>query len=210
MVEPGLPLRPVNPRGWTGDVPLPAHVSAEYALAWLPSGLYAFVSVRGVEGTPAPLDQHPYCGDAVELFVDTDGLYENPPAYDAAGTMQFVAAAPGSDPSAHRGRRYRQTAVVSEWQATSFGTFRTGSGYVLEALVTAEDLDVPAWSLTAGGGVGVSLAIDVGATDDMTLPANACGSRLGQYFLHVPTGATETCSAPYCSTSAFCPASLAP
>src|SRR5207248_4373842 len=123
-----------------------------------------------------------YCGDAVEVFVDSDAMYSNPPNYDTTGTAQLVASAPATaSDAAMIGNEYQQQAVVSgPWQG-EFGTWPTPTGYVLEAFMQAPALYLPTWSLAAGQRIGLDAAIDVSG-----MPIE-CGTRAGQYFVHVTT-----------------------
>jgi hypothetical protein len=81
--------------GWRGAVPLfPAGNSASVAAAWRPDGIYVFMAVTTPAAFPADPTSQVYYGAGVEVFVDDDGAYANPPAYDNPGTMQVIATAP--------------------------------------------------------------------------------------------------------------------
>ena len=80
VLEGGLALVPIAPQGWTNSHrPIPADVTASYAAAWRPDGLYLFVSVRGNVRHPAPAADAPWCGDGVEIYADSDGVFNSPP-----------------------------------------------------------------------------------------------------------------------------------
>jgi hypothetical protein len=208
----GPQLRDLPQRGWTGTGALPAEQRARYAVAWRPNGLYFFVEVDDPERRPAPASEgKPWCGDGVELYADADGRFTAPPAYDDPGTMQLLAAAPAPSDAVARAPdvrfHTRSEADVGEWSDARHGTWPRDGGYVLESFVTAEELALTELHLTAGGRVGIDVAIDVSvasAAGDQTGQAD-CGFRAGQYFLRVAAEpcASESCR-PYTNVSAFC------
>jgi hypothetical protein len=205
-----LNLITLVPQGWRSSdaALLPDHTTAEYAVAWRPEGLYVFVRVVDPNRLPAPADQPSWHGDGVELYVDADGVYSASNLYDSPGTIQIIAAAP-SDPltPAARATRYRDTADVGDWASPRFGTFPTPTGYVLEALVEADALDLATLAFSAGGQLGLDLGINVSVLDSELDAGLALETfRLGQYFLRV--GGAQCDGSPYCTVEAFCTPTL--
>jgi hypothetical protein len=97
VLDCGPALVPIVPEAWRGAAPLPpfpAGNTAEVAAAWRPDGLYVFLAVT----TPAAIPPDPttpaYFGAGVEIFVDDDGAFTSPPAYDAPGTIQTIVTSP--------------------------------------------------------------------------------------------------------------------
>jgi hypothetical protein len=206
--ECGPTLLPLSPRGWTSDSALPTDQSASIAVAWRPNGLYVYVQVKD----PLRIASigSPWCGDAAEIYLDADGTTKHPAQYDSPGAIQLIAAAPAQDgASSETGdQRYRAPIKnpVGRWSSPRHGIFATEDGYVLEALVTAEDLDLPALMFKRGTSIGFDIGINVSVG---TASANGdeqdCPKRLGQYFLRVWDGPCtgESCR-PYLDTRAFC------
>lgn len=203
-IEQGLALLPLQPQGWTGPGSLPSDVKARYATAWRKDGLYAFVAVDRTIVTAAR-DMDLFCGDAVEVFVDDDGQHEMPPAYDDPGAVQLIVTAPGD--AGARAERYRTYARLEPWRNMAWASVRTATGYVVEAFIAADDLDLAAWSLMQGTRVGLNIAVDVaGPTSDPV-----CEGRLGQFVLRVdPAAPPDMCALPYCNVNSFCTATLEP
>lgn len=213
-LEPGLTLRVLVPVGWTGADPIPAGHDARYALGWRPDGLYIYVRVRDATLAPAAAGDWAHCGDAVELYVDSDGTFTASPAYDVPGTMQFVVAAPDASGPARRGQRWNNVSQLQgDWTSTSFIASPEADGYSVEAFVAAADLDLSTWTLASGLSVGVALAVDLSdrQPDAGADAAAGCATRLGQYFNHIAPSASSACGVePFCSTDAFCVAPLLP
>jgi hypothetical protein len=200
MLEPDLVPEFLTPRGWTGDSPVPAGQRAEYAVAYRPDALYLHVRVRDDSRLPAPSNEQTYCGDAVELYIDSNAAYGGgaTPNHDA-DTRQFVVVAPAtSDTPATRSAVFRNTANLGTW-AGQFYMAPLPDGYALEALVQAGDLGLASWALTAGGRIGLDIGINVSQAQP---GGTGCALRLGQYFLSVadlPGGDAH----PYFNTAAF-------
>lgn len=205
-LEEGLRLHPFEPKDWSGPEPLPEGFAVAYALAHRPDGLYVFVRVEGTGVHPAPETSHPYCGDAVEIFVDSDGVYDEPGRYDAAGSMQFVIGIPETTSSSPRTRLYRQTVTVRDADSLDRFAFRTEQGFAVEVFLRAHDLDLDEWNLAPGRTIGFNLAIGLGRTLDGS-ETDGCAGRLGQFFLAVDQ-ANVDCPYPYCSTASFCPVAI--
>jgi hypothetical protein len=202
----GLALNPLTAVGWTGGA-LPPDASAEYAVAWRLDGLYFYVRVHDPLVVPAPVTRDIWEGDGIELFVDSDGVYAAPPAYDSPGTRQFTTSAAGMA-SVARGQIWayplpRGGALPAAWLSTTFRSFPKPDGYVLEAFVVAADLGLATWALSAGARVGVDVGVDVSYPDADA--SGAYGHRLGQYFMSVdlapPDGGVAS---PFVNTEAFC------
>jgi hypothetical protein len=203
-------LRPVVPVGWNGmgSAP-PAGDASEIALAWAPDGLYVFVRVTDASRVPAPSGQDPYCGDAIELFVDADGAYPSAPGFDEPGTRAFIVVAPPTDVSpSTRAESFGAAGVLAPWTSSQWGAYPVAGGYVVEAFIGAADLGLGNWPLGAGATVGFDLSHDVSAGSSVPGP---CMSRIGQYFLRVTAAAGGCGGEPFCDVGAFCtPTLLAP
>jgi hypothetical protein len=175
-LECGLVVRAVVPQAY--NLLDPPDSTMDYAIAWSGAGLYFYVRIHDPVVLPAPAELPPWEGDSVELYVDSDGVYGAPPAYDPA-TRQLIIAAPVSGRTA-RAETYAVPPTGVAWTSTQFASFPTADGYVVEALVTAADLGVPSWDLVSGNRVGFDLGLNVsGATPD----AGTQGTRIGQLFL---------------------------
>jgi hypothetical protein len=205
-LECGLTLADIGPLGWNGSAPPPErHV--RYAAAWCDQGLYIYVEVHGA----APVRPHPagsplYCGDAIELYADSDAVNDALGSYDSAGTMQFVVAAPSDSEAAIEAGRFIQGNPSGPWISRALHTQPLPDGYALEALITGDDLGL--WSWTPAERLGFSLVVDVASPDDTA--ATRCGLQLGQYFLHLSTASSTCPGEPWCDARAFCAPALAP
>lgn len=199
-----LNLVSITPLGWSGSTPEPGHTTASLAAAYRPDGLYVFVRVVDPNRLPPAAGGYAWEGDGVELYADDDGMYLAGPLYDDPGSVQIITSAPGDDSTAvASGQRFRDTVDLGPWTSSGFRAFPTSDGYVLEAFLTAADLDLPGWSLSSGGQVGFNVSINVSGLDEQVgTDAGLQGSRLGQYFLHV--GGDACAGRPYCSSTAFC------
>jgi len=201
VLDCGVPLWDMPLAGWTGVGSVPAGVAAQIGAAWRAEGLYLFVRVTGAGAHryPAPPGDGPWCGDAVELFVDARGVYPHAPAYNVPGTMQFVLVAPSdSMTTATVGERFRDTSDEGPWSG-EFVTVRTADGFDVEAFVQAADLGLATWTLAGSGHVGLDVAVDLG--DPAGKPASC--PALGQFEIQkVPTDAA--CGKPACNVDEFC------
>jgi len=207
VLDCGVPLWPMPLQGWTGPGAIPSTAAANLAIAWRPDGLYFFVSVTGLGATryPAPAGTNPWCGDAVELFVDDDGQYTNPPNYDDPGTIQVIAEAPSNAmTSTATGHMYRDGNDLGTWSG-QFTVVRTGDGFDAEAFIVASDLGLTTWSLALQGQVGLDVAFDIGD------PANQTAScpRLGQFTMQLPD-LDGACPKAACDVYEFCNPKLGP
>jgi hypothetical protein len=201
----------MTPEFWSGPSPLPpfpAGNSTQIAAAWRPNGLYVFLAVTTPAYFPADADagEPVFYGAGVELFVDSDGVYTDPPNYNDPGTIQIVVTAPSS-PSGptQRAEEFRNAADEGPWASTQYGTFPTAAGFNFEGFVVAADLGLTTWSLSAGSTIGFDVAIDVSfTTASMT---GAQGHRVGQYFFHVAP-ADAGIGAPFADPRSFCTPTL--
>ena len=204
-------LQPMPELGWTGGSTVQdAH--AEFALAWRPDGLYVFVHVRDPSLVPADTTRSVWQGDALEIYVDADGAYTAPPAYDNPGTRQLVVGAPTTAAgSAARGAQYAagHAEVEGVWSSTAFRAYGRSDGYVIEAFIAAADLGLSTWKLAAGGKVGIDLSIDVSYSADQGADAGGFGNRVGQYFMRLGQ-VNGTSVLPPFDVRAFCNPSLVP
>lgn len=207
----GIALKPVTPIAWTGGT-TPPDASAEYAVAWRADGVYFFVRVHDATLVPAEPSQRTWEGDAVELFVDDDGTYKSPPAYDVPGSRQLIVAAPenATTPGA-RGElwAFGNSGSFEKWSSSEFGAYPVGDGYVVEAFVTAPDLKLSTIALVAGAQIGMDLSIDVSYPSAQSPDAAEPGNRVGQYFLEVGETDAGTLLPPF-DVRAFCRPVLVP
>jgi hypothetical protein len=197
LPECGLPIYALDPEGWNADGAAPDAVAA-YGVAWRPDGVYVFVRVTDPTAVPPDATAPASNGDGVELYVDTDGTFVAPPAYDEPGTRRFVVAAPrDAEASEARGEVWSgATEVSTAWTSTRFRVFPRSFGYVVEAFIVAGDLGVARLDLAAGKKVGIDLSVNVSFASPAT--AGPFGHRQGQYFLK--GGA----SSPEMDVRAFC------
>jgi hypothetical protein len=207
ILDCGLPLVPVAPVAWSGGAS-PPDATAEYAVAWRPEGLYFFVQVTDPSHVPAEVSELSWEGDAVELFIDSDGVYAAPPAYDNPGARQFTIAAPPQAQSAiARAQVWYPGSAGADWTSTQYRAFGTSTGYVVEAFVVGADLGLGALTLAAGGRVGLDLSVDVSYPTDRGADAGSPGNRLGQYYLRVASADAGGGTPPF-DPRAFCVATL--
>jgi hypothetical protein len=207
VLDCGVPLWRMPLQGWSGPGTIPPTVLANLAVAWRPDGLYFFVSVTGLGPMryPPPAGTWPWCGDGVELYVDDDGQYSNPPLYDNPGTIQLIAEAPSNMiTSTSTGVRYRDGMEVAPWTG-GFTVVRTGDGFDAEAFVVASDLDLSTWTLAANGAVGMDVAVDIGDPANQT----ATCPRLGQFSIQLPV-TDASCPKAACNVNEFCTPQLEP
>ena len=213
VLDCGPALVPAPPVDWIGPSPLPAFPAgnaAQVAVAWRPDGLYVFMDVTTPAAFPAELADPVFYGAGVELFVDDNAVYANPPSYDNPGTIQLVVAAPPDvSTTGRRAEGFRNAADAGAWASSQFGTYPTATGFVFEGFVVAADLGLATWALGPGDAVGLDLAVDVSyPTAAMTGPQ---GHRVGQYFFHVTTapGDAAAFGMPYGDPRSFCAPTLA-
>lgn len=202
----GLQLMRMPSTGWNGaSAPSEAH-RTHFAFAHRPDGLYVFIEVRGRAPAPHPALDPIYCGDAIELYIDADGLLASDGSYDDPGTIQLVAAAPASlaAPNTHA-ELFVSGASRGAWLSTQHQLVWLEDGYVLEAFIAAADLGLESWAPATA--IGIDVVIDVaGPAGD---PDLRCGLQLGQYFWRISTLTPSGCDGePWCDTRALCTPSL--
>lgn len=189
----------------------PPDATAQYAVAWRPDGLYFFVRVLDPSLVPAEPSEFSWQGDEVELYMDSDGTYAAPPAYDNPGARQItIAAPPDAQSSAARAQLWFPGALgTTDWSSTAFRAYGTPDGYVVEAFVTGPDLGLSTLTLAEGGRVGMDLSIGVSYPADRGADAGGSGNRLGQYYLRVADPDAGGGVPPF-NPRAFCSPTLAP
>jgi hypothetical protein len=206
-LECGLTLAPVPPAGWRGPSDAPGE-SASYAAAWSPQGLYVYVEVHG-GSAPHTAEQPIFCGDAVELFVDSDAQWNDDGSYDPSGTMQFVIAAPaiGAAAPAMDAQRFVQGKPQGAWVTPALRVSALADGYSVEALIGGADLGLWQWSPATqlGFSIGLDLAPAAGAAGPSP---SGCAEQAGQFFLRVTDPHADCDGGPWCDTHAFCSAQL--
>jgi hypothetical protein len=210
---PGVALAPMPVIGWTGPGGAPpARHRASYALGWRDDSLYLVVAVTDSQPLPAADGHELWCGAGVELYVDHDGSYRDERRFDDPGARQLTVAAPPPAGTARRAQTFCtgcQAPGPAPARAEAVVSRATADGYVVEMLVTADDLGLPTWQLGPGSRVGFAVAVNVAVDADT---GRACtpgtpdrhGRRLGQYFLKVGAGS----SWPFDTYQAFCAATL--
>jgi len=191
----GLVARPITPVAY--NLMGTPDATIDYAVAWSAEGLYFYAAVHDPVVLPAPSGDPPWEGDGLELYVDSDGVYGAPPAYDAATRQVIIAAPAGSMPSA-RAETYAVPPTGVTWTSTRFEAFPRPDGYVIEAVVSAADLGLSTWALTAGSHVGFDVGLNVSGPN---ADAGTQGTRIGQYFLRVDPSVTGH---PFQNVAAFC------
>lgn len=197
--ECGLPLLAIGPESWNGSAPAPS-LRVAYAAAWRDEGLYMHVEVRGREPRSHAPEQPIFCGDAVELYVDGNAARAaDTGTYQAAGTAQFVIAAPAAPGAAIDAWRFVQGNPQGAWITRDLHVNTLDDGYSVEALISARDLGL--WSWSPASQLGFDVAIDVAQSAG---DAQACERRLGQYLLRVQASDDDCRGQPWCDVRAFC------
>jgi hypothetical protein len=220
-LEAGLSARSwVSGFWYGGSAALPQDVTATYAAAWLPNGIYFYMRVvdpRAAAGSTVSA----HCGPGVEFYVDADGRYSAPPLYDDPGSTHVLVAAPMAGGPPPLAQKSRGIGPLGLW-AGAFGGRRVEDAYVIEAVLTAADLDLAEWSLGPGSSVGIDFALNVASGTLPSLAELDCSGRLGQSVLQAapePCDCTgydearclaEDCRAPWLNVLAFCNPTLLP
>lgn len=207
VVDGMLRVVALTPGGWTGSggATLPAHTTAEYAIAFRPDGLYVYMRVIDPNRLPPIAGDFIWRGDGIELYADDDGVYTTAGSYDNPGSIQVIVAAPeNATGTSTRATRFVGTVDVGAWGSTRFAAFPRADGYSFEGFIDAATLNRSTWALASGGRIGVDLGVNVSALDSqIDAGVTLEGRRLGQYFLRV--GNSANCGGwPFCTTSAFC------
>jgi hypothetical protein len=176
------PFPPENFRSYMGSQP--TDFSAEYGFAWRPNGLYVAFRVHRIGLFPAFASDEIYCGDAMEVFVDSDGVFAAPPGYDDPGTRQFMIPAPANtrDPVT-MGVTYFDRMPVGAY-SSNVRAIGTDDGYSGEAFVEAADLGLTTWRLAPDATIGVDVAVDLGKPAST---ATNCVRYAGQFVMHFGT-----------------------
>lgn len=198
MVECGLQLQPLALPG------MPPTAAVSYAAAWSDAGFYVYIEVHAPQG-PARGELEPlYCGDAVEIFVDSDGLAGADGRYNAPGTMQFVIAAPaGADKNTGR---FLGGEPLGPWISPHLSVTALADGYAVETLVVGADLGL--WEWHPNGQLGFNLAVNLAGAGE--LRGAPCTTGVGQSVLRVATPQLPCDGKPWCDTRSFCSPLLSP
>jgi hypothetical protein len=191
-VDPGIYLEPVVPVGWrNASTPLPGGNSALFGAAWRPDGVYFFMVVTDPDRVPAPLPEDEaddwilWQGDAVEIYLDHDGVFDAPlGSYAEMGTRQVIVSAPPSDSEENTERaalRFSDGSsdVYTPYDGALWVSRPIPGGYVVELFIDGAALNLSSWTLQEGSTIGVNFGHNVsgdGAPD---------GNRLSQYFMKV-------------------------
>jgi hypothetical protein len=186
---------------------MPEGVGVRYAAAWLSDGFYLYLEVTDPELVPAEEGTPRWQGDGVEIYVDHDAVFAPSGSYDDEGTFQFVLSAPPDDvQNGGNGEIYHETVLMGTWDG-SYAVVPRPFGYVVEAILRADDLGLASWSPGSesplGFNLGHNLSLPLGESD--------CeGNRLGQYFLKAGepfTGIVD--DYPFHNSNVFCAPELA-
>jgi hypothetical protein len=172
--------------------------TASYAAAYSDNGFYIYLEVHAPP-SPVPAPTEPlYCGDAVEIFVDSDGQPGTDGAYNAPGTMQFVVSAPrGSDMITGR---FLAGTSQGPWITSNLQVRSLEDGYAVEAVIVGSDLGL--WSWTPNAQLGFNLAVNRAGTGE---PRSApCTTGVGQSVLRVAAPRMDCDGKPWCDTRSFC------
>lgn len=172
--------------------------AASYAAAYGDNGFYVYIEVHAAP-SPVPAASEPlYCGDAVEIFVDSDGQPGANGAYNAPGTMQFVVGAPLSA-DMNTGRFLAGTSQ-GPWITSNLQLRKLEDGYAVEALIVGPDLGL--WSWKPDTQLGFNLAVNsAGAGEPRGTP---CTTGVGQSVLRVAAPRVDCDGKPWCDTRSFC------
>lgn len=211
VLEAGLSLRGLSPPNDGFINPPDSMVSSghaiAYAVAFRPNGLYFFVRVSDPSRVPAPPVENAWCGDSVELYVDSDGAFANPPWYDPDGTRQFIVRAPTDDVTSARTatahwRTGQNQYNQSTWTSEDYVAVPTSDGYVVEAFVQAVDLGIASWQLAPDGRIGLNLAVNF-SPDSLQMPY-CFANRAFQVLLRILPDLPDAEGYPHQNTAAFC------
>ncbi len=198
----GVELQPVPTDTLTRPVSLDG-IKAEYAVGYTPSGLYYFVRVTKANLRPAEAQDALFCGDAVQLFADSDGEHPAAPDYDVPGTAQFAVPAPdGAAAPSRRGSVYVSAPAgpsMTPWTSPNFVSIATADGYAVEAFLSAGDLGLPQLFLQPAARVGFDVWICIGGE---RLATNDCGNRITDYGLRAADQGIFR--GPHFNSAAFC------
>jgi hypothetical protein len=175
-----------------------AQPSAAYAAAWSDAGLYLFVEVHAAPSPTRTQLEPLYCGDSVEIFVDSDTVPGTDGRYNAPGTMQFVVATPaGVDMHTER---FVAGTPQGPWISENLSVSPLPDGYAVETLIVASDLGLWEWQPT--GQIGFNLAVNLAGVGE---PRGApCTTGVGQSVLRVGTPQHDCDGKPWCDTRSFC------
>ena len=180
----------------------PLLASVSYAAAWSDAGFYVFIEVHQAAGLLRPAAEPLYCGDALELFVDSDGQPGENGGYNTPGTMQFVVAAPQPGEAGPNTGRFLAGLSQGPWISSNLSVTQLADGYQLEALIQGPDLGL--WSWKPSAQLGFNLAVNLaGAGEQRGMP---CTTGVGQSVLRVDgsTPGPNCDGKPWCDTRSFC------
>jgi hypothetical protein len=177
-----------------------AHVV--YAAAWSEAGFYVFIQVHAPASPPRPEAEPLYCGDALEIFVDSDGEPGASGRYNAPGTMQFVVAAPQAGDSRPSTGRFLAGLSQGPWISSNLNVMPLEDGYQLEALIEGPDLGL--WSWHPNVKLGFNLAVNLAGAGE--LRGMPCTTGVGQSVLQLAAEMpAENCDGkPWCDSRSFC------
>jgi hypothetical protein len=202
---------------WSLKTPQPNDFSVAWATAYFESGFYFYVDVvKPSVFVTADYKTTPWCGDAVHLFVDGDGRFDAPGAYDAADTRQIICTAPldvaerSSECMIFNKAAIEGAEVAKRFSSVQLTSFRTTTSYRFEGFLTAKELGLSSLALRAGAPVGYSLSVDNGGIFQTPFDPK-CRGRNGESILKLASGAALLAArTPHLNTAAFCTPVLAP
>lgn len=191
---------------WIDVNPLPPAHRVEVRAAWHPDGLYVHTTITDDDVVPSTLPSGPWCGDAIHVFVDEDGVFDAAPAYDDPGTAQLIVRAPDAA-GATEGSRWEPSSGRGAWPAEDYVVERTPTGWIVETFLRRERLG-SASSWRAGDRIAWNVFVSVSGSPDASRDDPFCGDgRLGDYGLF-DRREGDTRFTPHASVSAFCEVTL--
>ncbi len=227
---PGLPTAPVIDGNmecgltaqtdgllWSLATPSPADFSVNWATAYFENGLYFYIDVVKPSIFVAPQYKvNPWCGDAVHLFIDSNGRFDAAPAYDAADTRQIICTAPlegaaqSSECMIFNKRATERLELPKQFSSQRLVSFRTANGYRFEGFVTAQELGLASWTLQSDAPLAFGLSVDFGGKF-ASPPDPQCPGRSGEYNLKLASTPSSTgARTAHANTNAFCTPTLKP
>lgn len=191
---------------WIDVDPLPPTHRVEVRAAWHPDGLYVHTTITDDDVVPSALPSGPWCGDAVHVFVDEDGVFDAAPDYDDPGTAQLIVRAPDAA-GATEGTRWEPSSGRGAWPSEDYVVERTATGWIVETFLRRERLGRTS-SWRAGDRIAWNVFVSVSGGPDASRDDPFCGDgRLGDYGLF-DRREGDTRLTPHASVSAFCEVDL--
>lgn len=191
---------------WIDVDPLPPTHRVEVRAAWHPDGLYVHATITDDDVVPSAVVSGPWCGDAIHVFVDEDGVFAAAPDYDDPGTAQLIVRAPDAA-GATEGTRWEPSSGRGAWPSEDYVVERTATGWIVETFLRRERLGrASSWSV--GDRIAWNIFVSVSGGPEASREDPFCGDgRLGDYGLF-DRREGDTRFTPHASVSAFCEVTL--